>query len=169
MNNSTRLKKVQAESKKIRKAHPKLTHIEALKKAWALMPKAKATPSKTKPVAKKTVKRKTATKKKVGATMFVERGESKTKRPTKVVQVKRTAKGKFESFKTVGAITNVLPKLNSLVKEIAAEEKSILWLTERKKLMAEPIHKKMISNQIVIKKKLLSELKQHKTQLKKLL
>lgn len=33
--NTKRLKKVQAAAKAIRKKHPRLTHIEALKKAWS--------------------------------------------------------------------------------------------------------------------------------------
>lgn len=52
------------------------------------------------------VKKKVVANKKVGATMFIEKGESKTKRPTKVVQVKRSNKGTFEKFKTVGSMQN---------------------------------------------------------------
>jgi len=37
--NITRLKKVQADAKKLKAKNPKLTHIEAVKKAWAMQPK----------------------------------------------------------------------------------------------------------------------------------
>jgi hypothetical protein len=50
VSNSTRLKKVQAAAKALRKKHPKLTHIEALKKAWASTKKSKtASTTKKKP------------------------------------------------------------------------------------------------------------------------
>jgi hypothetical protein len=54
---TAKLKKVQAIAKKLRKAKPKLTHIEALKLAWKQIPKAKVT--KTKKVALGAVKKKT--------------------------------------------------------------------------------------------------------------
>jgi hypothetical protein len=51
---AAKLKKVQAIAKKLRKAKPKLTHIEAIKLAWKEIPKAK-----TKKVAVGAVKKKT--------------------------------------------------------------------------------------------------------------
>lgn len=53
---AAKLKKVQAIAKKLRKAKPKLTHIEALKLAWKEIPKAKVT--KTKKVTVGAVKKK---------------------------------------------------------------------------------------------------------------
>jgi hypothetical protein len=63
--NSLRLKKIQLEAKKLKKSHPKMTHIEAIKKAWAMY-------KKNAPAAKK-VKTKTAVKKKIGSKKISEK------------------------------------------------------------------------------------------------
>lgn len=53
-------------------------------------------------------KRKTAKKKpvrKVGATLLLEKGESRKTKPARVVQVQRTKKGAFKKFATIGSAT----------------------------------------------------------------
>jgi hypothetical protein len=74
--NRERFKKVQAEAKKLRKKNPKLTHIEAVKQAWAIDYSKKKKPAKKKiaeigkakksaPKKKAAPKKKTSTKKTV--------------------------------------------------------------------------------------------------------
>lgn len=74
-----KFKKVVADAKKIRKANPKLTQAQAVKKAWAVV-------------------------KKVGAIKIVEKGESKSARPSATYEQKRTKRGTYAGLKKVGAV-----------------------------------------------------------------
>lgn len=89
--NITRLKKVQADAKKLKAKNPKLTHIEAVKKAWAMQPKATGTKNKT-------------ARKKVGATKFVEAKETTKTKPSRVIKVTRKKNGTFKKFETIGSV-----------------------------------------------------------------
>ena len=74
----TTFKKVVAEAKKLRNKNPKLTQAQAVKQAWAIH-------------------------KKVGAIKIVEKGESKSARPSATYEQKRTKKGTYAGLKKVGA------------------------------------------------------------------
>jgi hypothetical protein len=63
--NQARFKKVQAEAKKLKAKNPKLKHVDAVKKAWAIILPGSA--KKKAPVKKKTFVKKKAPIKKVGA------------------------------------------------------------------------------------------------------
>jgi hypothetical protein len=111
--------------------------------------------------------------KKVGATMFIEKGESKTKRPTKVVQVKRSSKGTFEKFKTVGAFEgDILKKIQENQNNIFKFYGYIDDYTRAKKQMQLQKNKVAVlqyNSDIKRLKKYIAELKKHKTELKKLI
>lgn len=53
---------------------------------------------------KKTAKKKAVPKRKVGATLLIEKGESKKSRPKKVVQIKRNAAGQIKSMSTIAGV-----------------------------------------------------------------
>jgi len=65
----------------LRKKNPKLSQPRAVAQAWANL----------------------YSKGKVGATLLIEKGESKRTKPKKVVQLTRTKQGQFKGSKTVGA------------------------------------------------------------------
>lgn len=44
-------------------------------------------------------------KKKVGATKFVEKGESRSAKPSRTYQVNRTTGGRFKGYKQIGAVS----------------------------------------------------------------
>jgi hypothetical protein len=77
--NIERLKKLQADAKKLKKANPKLSHIEAIRMAAG---------------------------KKVGAYKIVEKNELSTARNTKVFRQKRLADGTFNGYKRIGSPNN---------------------------------------------------------------
>lgn len=76
------------EAKAIQKQHPRLSWQDAIQKASAARKKG------TKKVAGK----------KVGAYKVIEKGESRSAKPKKVVQVKRSAKGTFKGYSAVNGI-----------------------------------------------------------------
>lgn len=82
--NRERFKKVVAEAKKLRKKNPKLTQPQAVKQAWAIM----------------------YSKKKVGATKIIQKGESKNAKVTKVLEQTRTKKGLFKGYKRIAGNTH---------------------------------------------------------------
>lgn len=77
-----RFKAVQAEAKKLRAKNKKLSQAQAVKQAWAVM----------------------YSKGKVGATLLIEKGESKRTKPKRVIQLTRTKQGQFKKVKAVGAM-----------------------------------------------------------------
>ena len=74
-----KFKQVVAEAKKLRKKNAKLTQAQAVKQAWAIA-------------------------KKVGAIKIIEKGESKSARPSATYQQKRTKKGTYAGLKKVGSV-----------------------------------------------------------------
>jgi len=93
-----KFKKAVIEAKKLRAKNPRLTHQDAMKKAFAAMPKSKAKPSvKAKPMAKKVNGWKTKTGKKV-----VERYEPGVKGNIRL-QRKANA-GTFRKFTTISGV-----------------------------------------------------------------
>lgn len=83
-----KFKQVVAEAKKLRKKNPKLTQAQAVKQAWAIA-------------------------KKVGAIKIIEKGESKSARPSATYQQKRTKKGTYAGLKKVGAVKKKAAKKSS--------------------------------------------------------
>jgi hypothetical protein len=80
--NQLRFKKVQAEAKKLKAKNKKLTHIQAVKQAWAIILK-------------------TGKSKKIAAVKIIQKGEKKNAKVTKVLQQTRTKKGLFKGYKKV--------------------------------------------------------------------
>lgn len=76
----TKLQQVQKIAKQLRLKNKKLTQPQAVKLAWQQV------------------------KKKVGATLILEKKETKNTKPKKVVRVTRSSGGAFESFKKVGTV-----------------------------------------------------------------
>lgn len=83
-----KFKQIVAEAKKLRKKNPKLTQAQAVKQAWAIA-------------------------KKVGAIKIIEKGESKSARPSATYQQKRTKKGTYAGLKKVGAVKKKAAKKSS--------------------------------------------------------
>lgn len=75
-------KAVQAEAKKLRGKNKKLSQAQAVKQAWAIM----------------------KSKGKLGATLLIEKGETKRTKPKNVIQITRTKGGQFKKVKAVGAV-----------------------------------------------------------------
>ena len=75
-------KAVQAEAKKLRAKNKKLSQAQAVKQAWANM----------------------RSQGKVGATLLIEKGESKRTKPKNVIQITRTKGGQFKKVRAVGAV-----------------------------------------------------------------
>lgn len=75
-------KAVQAEAKKLRAKNKKLSQAQAVKQAWAIM----------------------RSQGKVGATLLIEKGESKRTKPKNVIQITRTKGGQFKKVRAVGAV-----------------------------------------------------------------
>jgi hypothetical protein len=90
--NAKRFKAVQVEAKKLKAKNPKLKHIDAVKKAWAMFSTS----------VKKTAKKKTA-KKKVGAIKIVQK--DKNEKVTKVLkQVRNKKTGQFKGYKQIAGV-----------------------------------------------------------------
>lgn len=169
-----KFKKVVADAKKIRKANPKLTQAQAVKKAWAAV-------------------------KKVGAIKIVEKGESKSAKPKATYQQKRTKKGTYAGLKKVGAVKKkaakkstsyhkdtkshnvnirvvsgtdiknlALSKYKETIKEIGYYEDAIKRLKSNILSMTSP---EKVRAKIVLKRwsEMLKEMKEHAKQLKKLI
>lgn len=83
-----KFKQVVAEAKKLRNKNPKLTQAQAVKQAWAIA-------------------------KKLGAIKIIEKGESKSARPSATYQQKRTKKGTYAGLKKVGAVKKKAAKKSS--------------------------------------------------------
>jgi len=93
-----KFKQVVAEAKKLRKKNPKLTQAQAVKQAWAIA-------------------------KKVGAIKIIEKGESKSARPSATYQQKRTKAGTYSGLKKVGAVKKKAAK-KSVAKSYHKDTKS---------------------------------------------
>jgi hypothetical protein len=90
--NIKRLKAVQLEAKKLKAKNPKLKHVDAVKKAFAMFSTG----------VKKTAKKKSA-KKKVGAVKIVQK--DKNEKVTKVLKQIRTKKtGQFKGYKQITGV-----------------------------------------------------------------
>jgi hypothetical protein len=109
-------------------------------------------------------------KKKVGATKIIEKHETKKTKPTKTVMVKRDKKGHFKKFKTVGSIKQTaFSNFETVAKNLERQEKFLLGLIQLKNNAKDLVSKKIYLNDISYLQKYIKELKEHKTQLKKLL
>ena len=104
-------KKVVAEAKKLRNKNPKLTQAQAVKQAWAIH-------------------------KKIGAIKIVEKGESKSARPSATYEQKRTKKGTYAGLKKVGAVKKkAAKKSTSFHKDTKSHNVNIRVISGYKKPM----------------------------------
>jgi hypothetical protein len=125
-----------------------------------------------------------ATPKKVGATMLIEKGESKTKRPTKVVQIVRSKnsktgnkKGTFKKFNVIGNLEqNQFTNLINTKKEIILLETQLASLDRELYRQHQPTEYRtitkyyaFINKEIKRTKSILAVKKRYLNQLKKLI
>lgn len=109
--NQLRFKKVQAEAKKLKAKNKKLSHVEAVKKAWAIILK-------------------TGKSKKIAAVKIIQKGEKKNAKVTKVLQQTRTKKGLFKGYKKVaGTKTHKDTKSHNVnIRVVSGIEKTKFYL-----------------------------------------
>jgi hypothetical protein len=179
--NIARFKAVQTEAKKLKAKNKHLTHIQAVKQAWAIFyskekksgPKKKAAKKigqydlfGEKSTPKKKVSKKKAAPKKVAH-------KKATSKKLKYVGVKKTASGasRYE-YKLAGIGSNIIDKLKKVEEDIILQNKiyndyknAKLWAVRTKN---KPAYQQYI-NDLKRVNNYIKELKQHKAELKKLL
>ena len=185
--NQARFKKVQAEAKKLKAKNPRLTHIEAVKRAWAAISPKSGNKPKTKSTVgfakKKVAKKKVA--KKISGKLSLTRKETRLGYVGKVPAKKKAASkktavskhkdvkshnvrisvmsgvGKYKMY-ALGEYTNAVKRLEQMEK-IYAQSKFLMNTPKYKD------EKPEIKKELVKLKKAISEYKIHVRELKKLL
>lgn len=140
---ATHLKKITAEAKRIRARSPRTTWQNALKAAGKKM--------------RGSVKKKAAPKRKrVGATLLIEKRETSRTKPKRVVRVKRSSAGRYVSGFSAGyGNTNVSGSIAG-IKKATAEK---IGKLEAKKFQAKKVtDKRKIAKKIAEAKKLYRKL-----------
>jgi hypothetical protein len=123
---SQALKKINARVKQLQKKYPKKKRVTlqkqagseyrsgklgATKKRTAVKKKSvrrvvkKRAPKKSAPKKRGVVRKRTARKKPVSAVLIVEKGGTRRTRPTRVYQVKRTKKGRYDGTRRIGGMS----------------------------------------------------------------
>jgi len=196
--NVARFKAVQAEAKKLKAKNKNLTHVQAVKQAWAIMlhkkPGAKKKVSgldkvikngnKTTVLYTKKVKKKAAAKKEVKQGKLF---SGIKKKPTekailkKVHSAKTSSKNLFNKLDKLdeaqhahmsGINKQALNDYKEVINKILFREKYInhhKLAIKNKKLQQQPGVIQQLKKQLISEKKYLTELKKHKTELKKFL
>lgn len=164
--NQARFKAVQAKAKELKAKSPKLTHIEAVKKAWALMP--------GKGIVKKTIKVK---KMPIAGKLNLTGKETRLGYvPKKVAAVKKPMVSKHKDTKShnvnirvvsgipIKHLNYAFKKLEELNNGLTA---SLNYLEHLKKMKSFKFEIDDQKKQIVLFKRLISEQKNHIKELKK--
>lgn len=170
--NQARFKAVQAKAKELKAKSPKLTHIEAVKKAWALMP--------GKGVVKKTIKVK---KMPIAGRLNLTGKETRLGYvPKKVAAVKKVAakkpsvskhkdtKSHNVNIKVVSGVHkfHALDQYKKQIDYIDGIEKVIRNNKDRLLITKNNYEKDAIKKELIYLKKLLAEYRSHARELKKL-
>jgi hypothetical protein len=161
--NIARFKAVQAEAKKLKAKNKNLTHLQAVKQAWAIMLHKK--PAAKKKAAKKVgaVKKKAAPKKKATTKKLNVRNYGSHK-DTASHNVKISVMSGIENTKA-----KILKDISDIMIQIAFFQRAIVQNTITAKKYIDISTKKEALKNVEIQKKWLIELKKHKAELKKLL
>jgi hypothetical protein len=188
--NQARFKKVQAEAKKLKAKNPRLTHIEAVKRAWAIISPKSGNKPKTKSTvgsAKKTVAKKKVAKKisgKLSLTRketrlgYVGKAPAKKKAVKKVGAVKKPTVARHKDVKSHNVRISVMSGVKvkgdmskrymDIVKDIAYYQDSILQIGSELQYM--DVKSKKRAREVIKQfKNIVQELKTHAKELKKLI
>ena len=158
MAKSSALNKITSRAKQLRKINPKLKWIDAVKKASGEY--------------RSGTKTKTAPPKKVGATKFLERGESKKTPVKRTIRIERKANGTIKSFKKVaghnGAPQMALTAIAACMRDLRWCDDQIVRLKQDiKKSGISAAEKQVINRDISRIKKMSVSYRKHLTQLKR--
>jgi len=135
--NRERFKAVQLEAKKLRKKNPKLSHIEAVKQAWAIDYSKKKKPAKKK-IAEIGKVKKAAPKKKDPAKKAVKKAAPKKKSAIKkAVSTHKDTKSHNVNIKVVSGMSK-----NNIIKEYEKELQSIKHYTYQVEIFKNAIKNK---------------------------
>ena len=152
MAKSSALNKITTRAKQLRKSHPKLTWIDAVKKASGEYRNGSK-----------------HTTKKVGATKMIERGESKNTPVKRVIRIERKPDGTIKSMKKVGSIPQMaLTAISQCMKDQRMCENEITKLQQDlKRSGLLPAQKMLMKRDIKKLRAMLQGYKKHLSQLKK--
>jgi len=119
---------------------------------------------------------KIGSKKRVGATKFIERGESRNTKPKRVVRVNRSKKGTYKKFSTVGNVKSsadynyvILQRLNSTNVSLKSAESQLHYLKAALRTLSKGMSKNLMKRRIRDQQRLVSTVKKEIRMLKVLL
>lgn len=102
---ANQLKKITTQAKRIRKDHPGIAWTDAIKRAARQLKSAK----------------------KVGATLLLEKGESRRTKPKRVIQISRKKDGTFKGSRQISGTRKRMGSLPQYEDPIAAREIELYW------------------------------------------